>query len=82
MYINRSKNSKVTALGHHQWLRLKSLNGKPTNVTRPNWSKEMLEPHERMTGQSRIEFVEKISGTSRIALRLVPCGRLWLDCLT
>ncbi len=30
MYINRSKNSKVTAIGHHQWLRLKSLNGKPT----------------------------------------------------
>jgi hypothetical protein len=37
MYINRSKNSKVTALGHHQWLRQKSLNGKPTdNVTRPD----------------------------------------------
>jgi hypothetical protein len=36
MYINRSKNSKVTALGHHQWLLLNLNNAETTdNVTRP-----------------------------------------------
>ena len=34
--LGREAVAAIADLGHHQWLRLKSLNGKPTNnVTRP-----------------------------------------------